>query len=94
MPDLNTCGELADYLASQPRGRKIVMAKDAEGNGYSPLADASEAMYAADSTWSGETYLTPEDLAEQLARPDNPGWTEDDAAPDDAERVIVLGPVN
>jgi len=94
MPDMSTVGELLDYLATQPRDRKIVLSKDAEGNGYSPLADAAEAMYAAESTWAGETYLTPEDLAEQLARPDNPGWSEEDAAPDDAERVVVLGPVN
>jgi hypothetical protein len=92
--DVTTCGELADYLAAQPRDRKVILRKDAEGNGHSPLAEAWEAMYAAESTWSGETYLTPEDLAEQMARPDNPGYSEEDAAPEDAERVVVLGPVN
>ena len=55
MPDVSTVGDLIDYLATQPRDRKVVMSKDAEGNGFSPLADASEGMYAADSTWSGET---------------------------------------
>lgn len=94
MADVTTCGELADYLAAQPRDRKVILRKDAEGNGHSPLAEAWEAMYAAESTWSGETYLTPEDLAEQMARPDNPGYSEEDAAPEDAERVVVLGPVN
>lgn len=87
MPDLTTCGELADYLAVQPRDRKIVLRKDAEGSGHSPLADAWEAMYSADSTWSGETYPTPEDLVGTEPGEYNPG-------PDDAERVIVLGPVN
>lgn len=86
MPDLSTAGELADYLAKQPRDRKIVLQKDAEGNGYSPLADATEEMYAADSTWSGEIYPVPESPE---------GQSDDyDQAPDDAERVIVLGPVN
>jgi hypothetical protein len=47
MPDLSTVGELADYLATQPRDRKI-----------------------------------------------GRGWSDEDAAPDTAERVIVLGPVN
>jgi hypothetical protein len=61
MPDLSTCGELADYLATQPRDRKIVLSKDAEGNGFSPLADAGVSMYTADSTWSGSVYLTPVD---------------------------------
>jgi hypothetical protein len=86
MPDLSTCGELADYLVTQPRDRKIVLQKDAEGNGYSPLADASEEMYLAECTWAGEIFPVPESPAGQSA--------EYDHAPDDAERVVVLGPVN
>jgi hypothetical protein len=92
MPDLSTVGELLDYLATQPRDRKIVMAKDAEGNGFSPLADAEESMYTATSTWSGEVHPTPEQLADLIR--DGSGWTEEDAAPDDSERVVLLGPVN
>jgi hypothetical protein len=94
MPEMSTVGELADYLATQPRDRKVVLRKDAEGNGHSPLADAWESMYSADSTWSGETHPLPEVLAEWMAGPNTQGWSEEDAAPDDAERVIVLGPVN
>jgi hypothetical protein len=94
MPDMSTVGELLDYLATRPRDRKVVLRKDAEGNGHSPLADAWEAMYVAESTWSGEEYITPEDLAEEMAGPNPQGWSEEDAAPDDAERVVVLGPVN
>lgn len=86
--DVNTVGDLIDYLTTQPRDRLVVMSSDAEGNSYSPLADADEAMYAADSTWSGEVYNTPEQLAGK-ADPDD--WTE---APDDAVRVVVLGPTN
>lgn len=93
MPDVSTVGELLDYLASQPRDRKIVMAKDGEGNGYSPLADAGEEMYVAETTWAGEVYLTPERHAELMADPAS-GYTDEDAPPDDAERVVVLGPVN
>ena len=85
-PEPGTAGWLHDQLSSQPRDRKIIMARDAEGNGYSPLAGIEEGMYSATSTWSGEIYGTPEDVAAE------PGeWT---PAPDDAERVIVLGPVN
>ena len=94
MADISTVGELADYLATQPRDRRVILRKDAEGNGHSPLADAWEAMYAAECTWAGDTYLTPEELAEEMAGSNLQGWSEDDAAPDDAERVIVLGPVN
>lgn len=93
MPEMSTVGELIDYLSAQPRDRRIVLSSDAEGNSYSPLADAGESMYVAESTWSGYTRLTPEDLAAEMAKPNSP-WTEEDAAPDDAERVIVLGPVN
>ena len=96
MPDFekHTVGELAGYLATQPRNRKVILRKDAEGNGHSPLAEAWEAMYSADTTWSGDTHPTPEDLAEWMAGPNLQGWSEEDGAPDDAERVIVLGPVN
>lgn len=94
MPHTSTCGELADYLATQPRDRKVILSKDAEGNGYSPLAAAWEAMYSADSTWSGRIYPAPENLAEWMAGPNPEGWSEDDAAPGDAVRVISLGPVN
>lgn len=89
---MSTAGGLSDYLAAQPRDRKVVLRKDAEGNGHSPLAEAWEAMYVADSTWSGETYPTPEDVAEWLAtgQADEGDFT----VPDDGERVIVLGPVN
>jgi len=91
---ISTAGELADYLATQPRDRRVILRKDAEGNGHSPLAEAWESMYVADSTWSGQTYVTPEDLAAVMAGPNPNGWSEEDGAPDDAERVIVLGPVN
>ena len=91
-----TAGALADFLASQPRDRKVVLRKDAEGNGHSPLADAWEAIYEPDSTYSGEVYPTPENIAAMVATGE---WTEADEDDryepgDGAERVIVLGPVN
>lgn len=92
MPDVTTVGDLLDYLATQPRDRKVVMSKDAEGNGYSPLADAGEGMYLAETTWAGMVYVTPEQLA--VLKTQGGGWSDEDAAPDDAERVVVLGPVN
>ncbi len=88
MPDVSTVGDLIDYLATQPRDRKVVMSKDAEGNGFSPLADADEAMYLPVTTWMGDVWLTSEQRAAQ-DEPEDYG-----EAPDDAERVVVLGPVN
>jgi hypothetical protein len=87
-----TVGQLREFLAGQPDDRLVVMSKDAEGNGYSPLAVAEEAMYLAETTWSGEVYLTPEELVEEMAA--GTGATEEDAAPDEAVRVVYLGPVN
>lgn len=49
-----TVGELLDHLTTQPRDRLVVLAKDNDGNGYSPLDTAEAARYIADSTWSGE----------------------------------------
>lgn len=93
---MGTAGELLDYLATQPRDRKVILRKDAEGNGHSPLADAWEGIYEPDSTCSGEVYPTAEDVAEWVA---SGAWTGEDAADryepgGNAERVIVLGPVN
>jgi hypothetical protein len=93
---VGTAGELADYLATQPRDRKVILRKDAEGNGHSPLAKAWEGFYEPDSTYSGEVYPTAEDVASWVAAGE---WTEEDAADlyepsDKAERVVVLGPVN
>jgi len=65
MKEMSTCGELADLLAAQPRDRPVILEKDAEGNGYSPLAAAGEGSYLADSTWSGEI-VSPDDYPDAV----------------------------
>ncbi len=52
----DTVGDLVDWLLVQPRDRRVVLAKDAEGNGFSPLATVSVGMYVAESTYAGEVY--------------------------------------
>lgn len=89
-----TVKELRDLLQDLPDDMLVVMASDAEGNGHSPLADAAVAMYVANSTWSGDVYLTPEELAAEVAKPGSRFDAEDDAAPEEAVRVLLLGPVN
>lgn len=88
-----TLGGLRDLLDrlpyDLPDDTPVILAKDAEGNGYSPLASFELAMYEPESTWSGQTYPTPEEMAQPGS-----GWGEDDAAPDGAVRVVELGPVN
>lgn len=54
-----TVGQLMAVLAECPLDAIVVLAKDAEGNDYSPLPDTqgwSVGSYAPDSTWSGEFY--------------------------------------
>lgn len=71
-----------------PGDTPVVMSKDGEGNGYSPLAELELGMYLADSTWSGEHYPA----AEQLR--DDPNADEEDGAPEDAVHAVFLWPVN
>lgn len=71
-----------------PGDTLVVLAKDGEGNGFSPAVEADHAMYLADTTWSGERYLTDE---ARLAETDTDDWSE---APDDAVHAVFLWPTN
>lgn len=88
-----TVDELRAALVGLPGDMLVVMASDAEGNSHSPLSNAVVVMYVADSTWSGDTYMTPEELATKTAEPDS-GWTDEDMAPDGAVRALLMEPVN
>lgn len=61
--------------------RLVVLQKDSEGNGYSPLSGAGESWYIADSTWSGECHH-PEDIASG------------DVELGDDVKAVVLWPIN
>jgi hypothetical protein len=75
-------------LAHLPGDTPVILAKDAEGNGFSPLIEAEHAMYLADTTYSGEHYLTDEARA---AEEDPDDYS---AAPVDAVHAVFLWPVN
>ena len=66
----------------------VILQKDGEGNGYSPLQGiANDCNYKADSTWSGEVgykKLTP-----SLKKM---GYTKEDCL--EGEDAIILFPVN
>jgi len=69
----------------------IIMQKDGEGNGYSPLECIDdESNYRADSTWSGEVgYRT---LTAELRKQ---GYSDGDiVSGDGAEPCLILVPVN
>ena len=68
---------------------ELIVQKDAEGNGYSPLAGADpNGIYIAETTWYGEVY--------------DATWTAEDADMDEdlweamlkKPRCVVLYPVN
>lgn len=77
-----TVAQLREALKDLPDYMPVVMSKDAEGNGYSPLDEVDpNRYYEAYSTWSGE-----------LVSPD-----EDDDEPRDTEGlplVVCLWPTN
>ncbi|MFC9036828.1 hypothetical protein [[Kitasatospora] papulosa] len=86
-----TLAELRTQLAQYtdlPGDTIVVLAKDAEGNSFSPLADISPAMYLAESTYSGEHYMT-EEQRQAMDDPDEYG-----EAPDGSVRAVFLWPTN
>lgn len=59
-----TVAELIAELQALPQDSIVILQKDAEGNGYSPLCGVDgDCVYTADSSWSGEV-AGPEDRAE------------------------------
>ncbi len=48
-----TVKELWEILHAYPQDAQIVLAKDSEGNEYSPLAEHDAGYYRPDNTWSG-----------------------------------------
>jgi len=58
-----TCKELIEKLKTLPPDQPVIMAKDAEGNDYSPLDSLGFGWYVAESTWSGDLY-SDEDMEE------------------------------
>lgn len=81
-------GELREFLVGYPDDMPVILEKDAEGNGYSPLCAAAEKMYYPTSSWSGECHPTDEEVDEGR------WYSEEDRAPEGSVRAIVLGPVN
>ena len=54
--------ELIEHLEKCDPEAMVVMSKDSEGNGFSPLYENSTGRYEAESTWSGEYHDDREDL--------------------------------
>lgn len=58
---MTTVKELIEILSELPQDSVVVLQKDSEGNGYSPLAGAEAAKYIPENTYSGEV-LCQEDV--------------------------------
>lgn len=75
-----TIAELIEMLKELDQNALVIMSKDGEGNGYSPMVDEfSTGTYEPETTWSGDFYSDAEDGEEQ-----------DEAG----QRCIVLWPTN
>lgn len=85
-----TLAELRQQLAALnlPDDTLVVLAKDGEGNGFSPAVEAIPAMYLAENTFSGEHYPTEE---QRQAEEDPDEYSQ---APDDAVPAVFLWPTN
>lgn len=58
-----TVKELKKLIKSLPDEMLVVLQKDSEGNGYSPLAGGDNCIYIPRNTWSGDVY-DEEDIEE------------------------------
>ena len=82
--------ELIENLQMCDPEDEVILKKDAEGNGYSPLSSLYEGLYVPDSTWSGDVYLR------ELTKQDKKnGFTEEDLYSGyDGQNAIILEPEN
>lgn len=84
-----TVQELINKLnAIEDKTRIVILQKDVEGNGFSPLRGIDDnSTYAADNTWSGEVGV--QTLTEELIKR---GFSEEDQ--NDGVPCLVLYPIN
>ncbi len=81
--------DLKKLINNLPDDMEVIIQKDSEGNGYSPLCGADpDAVYIPDSTYSGEVYSmdwSPEDACKT-----DEEWAEMKERP----RSLILYPIN
>lgn len=74
--------ELIEQLKSYDPENEVVMSRDAEGNGYSPLYQLDSCTYVPDTTYSGELWYA------EVHEDDPP------EQPDGAISAVALWPTN
>jgi len=76
--------ELIEKLKGVDQESQVIIQKDSEGNGYSPLYRIyNDCIYVPDSTWAGEVY--------SIDDYDDDEWKEIEK---ENERCLVLKPMN
>lgn len=77
--------QLKEELSKYPDNMQILISSDEEGNGFNRLYELAESMWLR-SDWDGDQiYVMPEMIGTH-------GYTEEDRAPEGAEKVLVLWP--
>ena len=81
--------ELKEELEGLPDDMEVILQKDGEGNGHSPLSEvSSDYIYIEDTSYSGEVWYTEHSADDNDMEEDE--WEEMKENP----RVLVLFPVN
>ena len=85
-----TVKELKEEIANFSDDMEVILQKDAEGNGYSPLWGVDpDAVYIPETTWYGHVYFM-DWTAEDDADMEDEEWEEIKKKP----RALILHPVN
>ena len=81
--------ELKEILLTLPDDMEVILQKDAEGNGYSPLCGGDpNAVYIPETAYSGDVYSTDWDADDACMT--HKQWNETLAKP----RALILYPIN
>jgi hypothetical protein len=87
---MTTVGELISTLKEFDQDRVVIIARDSEGNGYSPFscATGNNDAYRPETTWFG--YAGIEHLTPELT---SHGYSDEDVI-EDGIPCVVLCPIN
>lgn len=79
--------ELIEQLQKQDPEAIVVLQRDSEGNGFSPLSGLYFGAYEAETTWSGN--FGPHELTESMVKA---GYSEEDVV--HGVSAVALHPIN
>ena len=84
-----TIKELKEAIANLPDEMQVILQKDSEGNGYSPLAGADDnAVYIPETSYNGDVYSL--DWTAKDACMETKEWKKIKSKP----KALILFPIN